>query len=242
MHAYLCISMHKYSAAALAAHSDFLSITQLRRQDLFTLLSLSQDLRSKTLFADVLAGKSVAMIFQKPSLRTRVTFEVAIRQLGGWPILLGPVESQLGEREAIQDVARNLSLWVDAIVARVFSHSHLEELALFASIPVINALSDAEHPCQAVSDLLTLQETWSSFAGKELVYVGDWNNMSRSLWQVCKLADLRFRAICPERYGPSLEEHVDWSTKLKDVKGADAIYTDVWASMGQEHELAQEVR
>ncbi len=239
MHAYLCICMHKYSAAALAAYPDFLSITQLRRQDLFTLLSLSQDLRSKTLFADALAGKSVAMIFQKPSLRTRVTFEVAIRQLGGWPILLGPVESQLGEREAIQDVARNLSLWVDAIVARVFSHSHLEELALFASIPVINALSDAEHPCQAVSDLLTLQETWSSFAGKELVYVGDWNNMSRSLWQVCKLADLRFRAICPERYGPSPEEHVDWSTKLKDVKGADAIYTDVWASMGQEHELQE---
>jgi len=172
-------------------------------------------------------------------LRTRVTFEVAIRQLGGWPVLLGPVESQLGERESTQDVARNLSLWVDAIVARVFAHSQLEELALFASIPVINALSDAEHPCQALADLLTLHETWSSFAGRELVYVGDWNNMSRSLWQICALADLRFRAICPEEYGPSSEENVVWSTKLKDVKGADAIYTDVWASMGQEHELEE---
>src|SRR6266404_7736054 len=135
MHAYLCIFMHKYSAAALAAHSDFLSITQLRRQDLFTLLSLSQDLRSKTLFADALAGKSVAMIFQKPSLRTRVTFEVAIRQLGGWPILLGSIESRLGERESIPDLARNLSLWVDGIVARVFSHAALEEMASYATIP-----------------------------------------------------------------------------------------------------------
>jgi ornithine carbamoyltransferase len=233
--------MHKYSPSPVAAHSDFLSITQLRPQDLSVLLSLAQDFRSKTMFADALAGKSVAMIFQKPSLRTRVTFEVAIRQLGGWPILLGPVESQLGVREATQDVARNLSLWVDAIVARVFAHSHLEELALFASIPVINALSDAEHPCQAVADLLTLYETWPGFAGKELVYIGDWNNMSRSLWHVCNLAGLGFRAICPEAYGPSPEENVDWSTKPRDVKGADAIYTDVWASMGQEHELAERI-
>src|SRR3954470_22434588 len=117
---------------------DFLSITQLERQELSALMALSRDLRSKTMFPDALAGKSVAMIFQKPSLRTRITFEVAIRQLGGWPILVGPVESQLGEREAVQDVARNLSLWVDAIVARVFAHRHLEDLALFASIPVIN--------------------------------------------------------------------------------------------------------
>ena len=142
-------------------------------------------------------------------------------------------------REPLPDVARVLSGMVDGIMARTFEHAKVTGLAKWSSVPVINALSDAEHPCQAVSDLLTLQETWSSFAGKELVYVGDWNNMSRSLWQVCKLADLRFRAICPERYGPSPEEHVDWSTKLKDVKGADAIYTDVWASMGQEHELQE---
>src|SRR3990170_3498351 len=137
--------MHKYSAPALAANSDFLSVTQLRRQDLLALMSFSAELRSRTMFAQALAGKSIAMIFEKPSLRTRVTFEVAIRQLGGWPVLLGPTESKLGEREAIQDVARNLSFWVDGIVARVFSHRHLEDLALFASIPVINALSDLEH-------------------------------------------------------------------------------------------------
>lgn len=233
--------MNNYSASALAAHSDFLSVTQLRRQDLFALLSLAGDLRSKSMFAQGLAGKSVVMIFEKPSLRTRVTFEVAIRQLGGWPILLGPAESKLGEREPIQDVARNLSLWVDAIVARVFSHQHLEDLALFASVPVINALSDVEHPCQVVADLLTLADSWSTFSGRELVYIGDWNNVSRSLWRACDLAGLRFRAICPEGYGPAAAEHVEWSANPDDVKGADAIYTDVWASMGQEDELAERI-
>src|SRR5437763_14931573 len=180
--------MNNYSAAAVSAHTDFLSAAQLRRQDLFSLLALSRDLRSKTMFAQVLAGKSVAMIFEKPSLRTRVTFEVAIRQLGGWPIMLGSAESRLGEREPVQDLARNLSCWVDAIVARVFKHHDLEDLALFATIPVINGLSDTEHPCQALADLLALNESWSSFAGKQLVYVGDWNNVSRSLLHVCTTA------------------------------------------------------
>src|SRR6478672_5900718 len=123
--------MHNYSAAAaVAAHSDFLSLSQLRRKDLQALLG------------QALQGKSIAMIFEKPSLRTRVTFEVAIRQLGGWPIMLGSAESRLGEREPVQDLARNLSCWVDAVVARVFRHEDLENLALFASIPVINGLSD----------------------------------------------------------------------------------------------------
>ena len=142
-------------------------------------------------------------------------------------------------REPIQDLARNLSCWVDAIVARVYRHHDLEDLALFATIPVINGLSDYEHPCQAIADILTLMEAWPSFSRRELVYVGDWNNVSRSLLQVCSLVGLGFRAICPEKYGPNAEEHVEWSTKPADVKGADAIYTDVWASMGQEHELAE---
>src|SRR5882724_3590689 len=167
--------MHNYSASTVTAHSDFLSLTQLRRPDLFSLLALSRDLRSKSMFGHALQGKSVAMIFEKPSLRTRVTFEVAIRQLGGWPVMLGSAESRLGEREPIQDLARNLSCWVDAIVARVFKHDDLENLALFASIPVINGLSDSEHPCQAIADLLTLSEAWPTFSNKELVYVGDWN-------------------------------------------------------------------
>jgi ornithine carbamoyltransferase len=228
--------MHKYSA-----HSDFLSVVQLRSEELFSLLALSRELRVNTLFSQSLQGKSVALIFEKPSLRTRVTFEVAIRQLGGWPVILGSAESRLGEREPIQDLARNLSCWVDAIVARVFRHEDIENLALFASIPVINGLSDQEHPCQALADLLTLSELWPGFDGRELVYVGDWNNVSRSLWHVSSLAGLKFRAICPETYGPSTEEHVEWSANPSDVKGADAIYTDVWASMGQEHELAQRI-
>lgn len=230
--------MNKYSSVT-AGYSDFLSIAQLQRQDLFALLELSRELRSRNMFSGALAGKSVAMIFEKPSLRTRVTFEVAIRQLGGWPILLGSQESQLGDREPVQDVARNLSLWVDAIVARVFAHEDLENLALFASVPVINALSDDEHPCQALADLLTLSEAWPSLSGKQVVYIGDWNNVSRSLWQVCSLAGLSFRAICPEAYGPKAQDNVEWSTHPADVKGADAIYTDVWASMGKEHEMAK---
>src|SRR5262245_23517761 len=234
--------MHNYSARpASATHTDFISISQLRRDELFSLLALSCDLRSKSLLAQALQGKSVAMIFEKPSLRTRVTFEVAIRQLGGWPVMLGTAESRLGEREPIQDLARNLSCWVEAIVARVFRHEDLENLALFASVPVINGLSDREHPCQVLADMLTLSEVWPTFAGRELVYIGDWNNTSRSLWQVCSISGLKFRAICPDGYGPSKDENVDWSTRPADVKGADAIYTDVWASMGQEHELADRI-
>src|SRR5437867_9520605 len=138
--------MHNYStAAALAVHSDFLSLSQLRRQEFQALLSLSADLRSRISFGQLLQGKSVALIFEKPSLRTRVTFEVAIRQLGGWPIMLGSAESRLGEREPIQDLACNHSCWVEAIVARVFQHEDLEYLALFSAIPVINLLRDHEY-------------------------------------------------------------------------------------------------
>src|SRR5262249_2226540 len=234
--------MHNYSGPSVAAHNDFLSVSQLRAEELSSLLTLSRDLRSKALFAQSLNGKSVAMIFEKPSLRTRVTFEVAIRQLGGWPVMLGSAESRLGEREPIQDLARNLSCWVEAIVARVFKHEGLENLAIFASVPVINGLSDHEHPCQTLADLLTLSDIWPTFNGKELVYVGDWNNVSRSLWHVCALAGLKFRVVCPEGYGPSKDENVEWSTQPADVKGADAIYTDVWASMGQEHELAERIK
>jgi len=150
-----------------------------------------------------LGGKNVALIFEKPSLRTRVTFEVALRQLGAAPILLGSQESRLGERETIPDLARNLSLWVDGIVARVFRHVDLEELATFASIPVVNALSDWEHPCQALADVLTLTDVWQNLDGKTVAYIGDWNNVSRSLWKACEFAGFSFRAICPKGYGPA---------------------------------------
>ena len=198
---------------------------------------LSSAAIQRTVLEQPLKSKNIALIFEKPSLRTRVTFEVAIRQLGAWPILLGSKESQLGERETIGDLGRNLSLWVDGIVARVFRHVDLEELATFASVPVVNALSDWEHPCQALADILTLTDVWQDVERKTVAYVGDWNNVSRSLWKACELAGFSFRAICPKGYGPSEEEKVEWYTEPDAVEGADALYTDVWASMGQEEEL-----
>ena len=203
---------------------------------------LSSAAVQRTMSDTPLAGKNIALIFEKPSLRTRVTFEVAIRQLGAWPILLGSKESQLGERETIADLARNLSLWVDGIVARVFRHVDLEELATFASIPVVNALSDWEHPCQALADILTLTDVWSELHGRKVVYVGDWNNVSRSLWKACGLAGFGFRAVCPKGYGPPEDEKVEWFTETDAVEGADAIYTDVWASMGKEDEMEERCR
>ena len=219
----------------------FLATSQLDAAAFSALIGFSRDVRDAQSTPQALAGKNVVLIFEKPSLRTRITFEVAIRQLGGWPILLGPAESRLGEREAIEDVARNLSLWVDAIVARVYSHRNLEDLAACSSIPVVNALSDFEHPCQALADMLTLADLWPDFSGRLLVYVGDWNNVSRSLAQASALAGLAFRAVCPPAYGPAPEENVDWSTDVNAVEGADAIYTDVWASMGQEDELQERI-
>jgi ornithine carbamoyltransferase len=224
--------MHKYA--------DMLSLGDVSRDEFTDLLLLAVAQRSgHPDFA--LAGKNFALIFEKPSLRTRVTFEVAIRQLGGWPILLGPIESRLGERESIPDLARNLSLWVNAIVARVFKHTDLEEMARFASVPVVNALSDWEHPCQALADILTLWDFWQDFEGKTVAYVGDWNNVSRSLWKACELSGIAFRAIGPAGYGPPPEENVAWSNDVNAVEGVDAIYTDVWASMGKEDELDQRV-
>jgi ornithine carbamoyltransferase len=203
---------------------------------------LSSAAIQRTVTDKPLADKNIALIFEKPSLRTRVTFEVAIRQLGAWPILLGSEVSQLGERETTADLARNLSLWVDGIVARVRRHVDLEELATFASVPVVNALSDWEHPCQALADILTLTDVWRDLHGKKVVYVGDWNNVSRSLWKACELAGFGFRAVCPKGYGPAEDEKVEWSAELDAVEGADAIYTDVWTSMGQEKEMEERCR
>jgi len=215
-------------------------MSQLSAEEFGYLLSSAAVQRTVT--DTPLAGKNIALIFEKPSLRTRVTFEVAIRQLGGWPIPLSSQVSQLGERETIADLARNLSLWVDGIVARVYCHVDLEELATFASVPVVNALSDWEHPCQALADILTLTDVWNELHGKKVVYVGDWNNVSRSLWRACELAGFGFRAVCPKGYGPAEDEKVEWFTEIDAVEGADAIYTDVWTSMGQEAETEERSR
>ena len=227
--------MHKH------AQRNLLSISELTPSGLSYLLTLARELRWRDADSHALSGKTVVLIFEKPSLRTRVTFEVAVRRLGGWPVLLGPEESCLGRRESIPDMARNLGLWVDGIVARVYRHTSLEELASFSAVPVVNALSDYEHPCQAIADLLTLQNVWGDFRGRRLVYVGDWNNVARSLWKASDLAGLDFRAVCPKPFAPPPEELVIWSSDLDAVKDADAIYTDVWASMGHETELQDRV-
>ncbi len=200
----------------------------------------------------LLAGKTLALVFEKPSLRTRVSFDVAMRQLGGDCIYLSPAEVGLGTREPVADVARVLSRYVDCIAARTFAHETAEELARWAEAPVINALSDGEHPCQALADVLTIQEKKGRLAGVSLAFVGDGNNTARSLCLAAAMSDMEFRFASPEGYGlpeatvARARELAGGSggavTCLRDpeeaVKGADVVYTDVWASMGQEEESA----
>jgi ornithine carbamoyltransferase len=197
-----------------------------------------------------LAGRSAALLFQKPSLRTRVSFEVAMHELGGHASYLSPAEIQLGQREGIADAARVLSRYVDVIVARVFLHSDVVELAEQASIPVINALSDREHPCQILADLLTLYERRGRLNGLRLAYVGDGNNVAHSLALAAPALGIDLRFACPDGYEPdplimdeALEKSAGTSGGIElfrdprdAVRGADAVYTDSWYSMGQESE------
>ena len=193
--------------------------------------------------------QSMAMVFEKPSLRTRVTFELGLRQLGGIPIVLGPEEIGLGQRESVEDAARNLERWVDGIMARVFDHSTLEQLAANCKIPVINGLSDREHPCQALTDLFTIHEKKGTLEGLKLAYIGDGNNVLHSLLLGGALVGMRVVAACPAGYQPDsaivgqahslAPEGVPISVVLdpaEAVKDADVVYTDVWTSMGQESE------
>jgi len=200
-----------------------------------------------------LEGRQVALLFEKPSLRTRVSFEVAVTGLGGHAIALGPDEVGLGRRESAADVARNLSRLVDAIVLRTFAHATLIEMAAAASVPVVNALTDAEHPCQALADLLTLRRRFGRLAGLRLAYVGDGNNVAHSLLLAGALAGIDVRIATPAgyapeatfvhrarelaaRYGAQVRVGTD---PIEAVAGADAIYTDVWASMGREDEVEE---
>ena len=198
-----------------------------------------------------LVGRQVALLFEKPSLRTRVSFEVAVTALGGHAIALGPDEVGLGRRETAADVARNLSRLVDIIVLRTFAHATLTEMAAVSSIPVINALTDDEHPCQALADLLTLRRHFGNLSALTLAYVGDGNNVAHSLLLAGALAGMEVRLATPVGYEPS-PAVVARAASLSDrmggrhaviatdpveaVRGADAVYTDVWASMGREAE------
>ncbi len=201
-------------------------------------------------FATALKARHVALLFEKPSLRTRLTFEVAIAQLGGGSILsVGPV----GDREPVKDVARNLDRWTNGIVARTFSQNTIDELAHWSSVPVINALSDLYHPCQALADVLTLTERFKELAGLKLAFVGDGNNVAHSLLVTAARLGVNVAVATPKGYGPKREiaekaadlasESGGTVTVSHDpeaaVAGADAVYTDVWASMGQEGQKAE---
>ena len=190
----------------------------------------------------LLEGRILALMFEKPSLRTRVSFDVAMKQLGGDAIYLSQAEVGLGQREPISDVARVLSRYVDGIVARTFAHSSVELLAKHASIPVINGLSDEEHPCQVLSDLLTIYEKKGRLEGLTLAYIGDANNVANSLLLATSIMGIDFRIASPKGYEPkgkilaqARKTHFTQDPK-EAVENADVVYTDVWTSMGQEAE------
>ncbi len=226
---------------------DFISLADYSREEIWELLHTAKQLKiaHKTGHEQpLLQGKTLAMIFQKPSLRTRVSFEVGMTQLGGHAISLAPSDIQLGVRETIEDVAKTLSRYVDGIMARVFGHEVLEELAKHASVPVINGLSDREHPCQILGDLLTVWEVKGRVEGLTLAWVGDGNNVCHSWLQAAPKLGMAVRVATPEGFEPwpQIVEYAkgfDVPVELlhdpvEAVKNADVVYTDVWASMGEE--------
>ncbi len=236
-----------------AAPRRFLSSGDLDADGLERLLESATRLRGQRAAGTLprpLAGRQVALLFEKPSLRTRVTFEVGVESLGGHALYLGPDEVGIGRRETATDIGRNLSRWVDAIVLRTFSHETLLELAEAASVPVVNALTDLEHPCQALADVLTLRGRLGDLGGRTLTFVGDGNNVCHSLLLTGALAGLHVRVATPPGYGPhpaiaaearrlagELGGSVTIGTDpVAAVLGADAVYTDAWTSMGAEAE------
>lgn len=236
---------------------DFLSVGDFSPQELQEMLDLALELKTELkengANRPLLKDKKLGMIFQKPSLRTRVSFERGMEQLGGSAMYIGPAEIGLGKRESIADVARVMSGYVDAIMARVFDHEHILELAKWSSIPVINGLSDYNHPCQAMADILTVLEEFGKTQGINVTYVGDGNNVAVSLMQVCAKLGSNFTIANPKGYdmpASSIDEARQFAaesgstiTLLEDpheaVKNADVIYTDTWTSMGQEEETAK---
>ena len=228
---------------------DFLSVADLAPDEVRELVRRAEQIKSGAT-PRLLEGKVVALLFEKPSLRTRVSFEVGIRQMGGQCVYLSKDDVGLGVREPEADVARVLERWVDGIVARVFSHRSLDLLARHTSVPVINALSDLEHPCQAIGDLLTVYEHKGDLQGLKVTFVGDGNNVASSLALACASAGADFTLSSPKGYeAPTVvweeagrraalkESRLEWTERpWEAVRGADVVYTDVWVSMGHEGE------
>jgi len=228
---------------------DFIDVADLSPEDLRRLLDLARDIKSGHWKERPLEGKHVAMLFQRPSHRTRVSFEVGIARLGGTTTTLTSQDVQLGFRESVADAARVLDRYVNGVVARLRSHADLLELARASAKPVINALTDRSHPCQVLADVMTLEEVGGDLAGQHLVYIGDGNNIATSLIEASGLAGFGLTVVTPPGYDPppSVVErarsinsgnHQVTLTNQIDVHDATAIYTDVWASMGQEDERA----
>jgi ornithine carbamoyltransferase len=224
---------------------DFISISDFNKQEIYEIFDLTKKLKEsqkKGVEHKILKDKTLAMIFEKPSLRTRVTFETGMTQLGGHAIYLAPADIKLGTRESVPDAAKNLSRWIDLIMARVFSHKTIEDLAKNATIPVINGLSDLEHPCQIMCDLYTIIEKKAHLDNVTIAYVGDGNNVCNSLIGASTLLGFSLNIATPKGYEPNKNYLVKAkkANLTHDAKqaiaGADIIYTDVWASMGQEKE------
>jgi ornithine carbamoyltransferase len=228
---------------------DFLSLHDLRPEEINLLLERAASMRAGTSPRRTLEGKALAMIFRKSSTRTRVSFEVAIHQLGGFGVFLSDRDSQLGRGEPIPDTARVLSGYVDAIMVRTFGHAEVVELARHSSVPVINGLSDLLHPCQLLADLLTLRDEFGpALETLRVAWIGDGNNMANSWLNAASLLGFELRLACPEGYDPDPEILAGASASgrviltrdpREAVEGAHAVTTDVWASMGQEDEAAR---
>lgn len=233
---------------------DLVSITDFSTEEIASVLDLASAMKSHPdEFRSALAGKQLVMFFEKPSLRTRLTFESGISSLGGVSFFVDQGASRLGAREPLYDIAHNLERWVNGVVLRTFAHETCTSMAEHASIPVINALSDHEHPCQAMADILTLKENFGTLRKLKVAFVGDGNNVAHSLMLACASSGAHITVGTPEGYKPNaavlkqaqkIAKHtgaqVEWtSDPIAAVSGAQAVYTDVWASMGQESEAAQ---
>ena len=228
-----------------------LKLADLSREEILSILNLADQLkyeRKQGILKEYLKGKKLGMIFQKSSTRTRVSFEVGMYELGGNALFLSNRDLQIGRGEPVEDTARVLSRYLDAIMIRTFSQQEVEDLAKYGSIPIINGLTDYCHPCQVLADLMTIRERKGTFKGLKMCFIGDGNNMANSLMVGAVKTGMSFAIACPEGYEPD-EKLIAWAKKngsftmTRDVKeaaaDADVIYTDVWASMGQEEEKAK---
>jgi ornithine carbamoyltransferase len=244
------MSIAERAHPAIPPLAHFLDMDSLSPEQVWGLLRLAQELKDERrrlgVNAPVLANKSLALLFQKPSLRTRVSFEMGMQHLGGYAFYISPAEVGLGTRESAPDVARVLDGYVNGIMARVFDHAHMLQLVEHSRVPVINGLSDFSHPCQALTDLFTIWEHFGQLQGLTVAYVGDGaNNMATSLLMAAGKVGLSVRIVAPSGYHPDpalvsrAGVDVTITTELDGVVGADVLYTDVWTSMGQEDEQAE---